>query len=208
MIEWRRSSDKYYFTARSSLVDQYMRYILGSVAYNSHCYSWANRIRLVYSGIKNLIIKPGIDFNSDWVVTDSYNGIKTRNTLAAYSEFNYNPVKSFKISLVLRQEMIDGKFQPFIPALGMEYKPFKDINLTVSTNICRNYAIPTLNDLYYNEPYGVTNLKPETDYSTEGGIVYNFGKKDYTLFVETTLTGYYSKMINMILWTAHDLWFI
>jgi iron complex outermembrane receptor protein len=199
MIEWRRSTDHYFLTVRSSLVDQFMQYTLSDTSYNSHCYSWANRIRLVYTGIKNFIIRPGIDFNSDWVVSDSYNGMKTRNTLAAYSEFNYNPIKPFQISLVLRQEMIDEKFQPFIPALGIEYKPFNDINLTVSANICRNYAFPTLNDLYYL-PYGNTSLKPETDYATEGGIVYNFGKKDKNFFFETTLTGYYSKMINMILW--------
>jgi iron complex outermembrane receptor protein len=199
MIEWRRSTDHYFLTVRSSLVDQFMRYTLSDTSYNSHCYSWANRIRLVYSGIKNFIIRPGIDFNSDWVISDSYNGMKSRNTFAAYSEFNYNPAKPLKISLVLRQEMIDGKFQPFIPALGIEYKPFKDINLTVSANICRNYAVPTLNELYY-VPDGNINLQPETDYATEGGLVYNFGKKDKNFFFETTLTGYYSRMINMILW--------
>jgi iron complex outermembrane receptor protein len=199
MIEWRRSSDKYFLTVRSSLVDQYMRYTLDSTSYNSNCYSWANRIRLVYSGIKTFIIKPGIDFNSDWVISDSYNGMKTRSTLAAYSEFNYNPIRFLQISLVLRQEMIDGKFQPFIPALGIEYKPFKEINLTVSANVCKNYAVPTLNELYF-VPGGVPTLKPETDYATEGGLVYNLGKKDKNFFFETTLTGYYSKMINMILW--------
>jgi outer membrane cobalamin receptor len=199
MVEWRRSKEKFFFTVRSSLVDQFMRYIQGDTSYNNHCYSWANRIRLVYSGIKNLIIKPGIDFNSEWVISDSYSGEKTRKTLGAFSEFNYNPVKYIQISLVLRQEMIDGKFQPFIPALGVEYKPFKDINLTVSSNICRNYAVPTLNDLYY-ERLGNKNLKHETDYATEGGLVYNLGKKDKNFFFETTLTGYYSIMIDMILW--------
>jgi iron complex outermembrane receptor protein len=200
IIEWRRSSDKYYFTVRSSLVDQFMRYTTDSVSYNSHCYTWANRFRLVYTGIKNLVIKPGLDYNSDWVVSDDYNGMKTRKTAGVFSEFNYTPFKVLDISLVLRQDMIDGKFLPFIPALGIEYKPFKDINLTISANLCRNYAFPTLNDLYF-KPWGDVNLQSETDYSTEGGVVYNIGKRDKGLFLETTLNGYYSKMINLIIWT-------
>lgn len=199
MIEWRRSGEKYFLTVRSSLVDQFMRYTLLEQSWNHHSYSWADRVRLVYSGIKNFIIKPGLDFNSDWVISDSYNGVKTRKTLGAFSEFNYDLKKILQFSLVLRQDMIDGKFLPFIPALGIEYKPFNNINLTVSTNLCRNYRFPTLNDLYF-EPYGNPDLIPETDYAIEGGMVYNFGKKDDGFFVETTLTGYYSKIINQILW--------
>jgi iron complex outermembrane receptor protein len=199
MIEWRRSGEKYFLTVRSSLVDQFMRYTLLEQSWNHHSYSWADRVRLVYSGIKNFIIKPGLDFNSDWVISDSYNGVKTRKTLGAFSEFNYDLKKFLQFSLVLRQDMIDGKFLPFIPALGIEYKPFNNINLTVSTNLCRNYRFPTLNDLYF-EPYGNPDLKPETDYAVEGGMVFNFRKKDDGFFVETTLTGYYSKIINQILW--------
>ena len=201
MIEWRRSGEKYFLTVRSSLVDQFMRFhdTLENQSWNHHSYSWADRLRLVYTGIKNFTIKPGLDFNSDWVISDSYNGVKTRNTLGVFSEFNYDLKKFLQFSLVLRQDMIDGKFLPFVPALGMEYKPFKSINLTISTNLCRNYRFPTLNDLYY-EPLGNPDLKPETDYALEGGIVYNFRKKDDSFFIETELTGYYSKMINLILW--------
>jgi outer membrane cobalamin receptor len=199
LIEWRRSSEKYFLTVRSSLVDQFMRYTLEDQSWNHHSYSWANQVRLVYTGIKNFIIKPGIDFNSDWVISDSYNGVKTRKTLGAFSEFNYDLKKFLQFSLVLRQDMIDGKFLPFVPALGMEYKPFNNINLTISANLCRNYRFPTLNDLYY-ERYGNPDLKPETDYAVEGGMVYNFRKKDDSFFIEMELTGYYSKMINLILW--------
>jgi iron complex outermembrane receptor protein len=101
---------------------------------------------------------------------------------------------------VLRQDVIDGKFLPFVPALGIEYKPFKKINLTFSANLCRNYRAPTLNDLYF-KPNGNPDLKPETDYATEAGLVYNYGRIEKGFFIETTLTGYYSKIINEILWT-------
>lgn len=199
LVEWRRSGQKYFLTARSSLVDQFMQYTLEDQTWNHHSYSWNDRVRLVYTGIRNFTIKPGIEFNSDWVVSDSYAGVKTRETAGLFSEFNYTPKQFIQISLVMRQDMIDGKFLPFVPALGFEYKPFRNINLTVSTNFCRNYRFPTLNDLYF-EPYGNPDLKPESDYTMEGGMVYNVGKKDNGFFTEATFTGYYSKIINQILW--------
>jgi iron complex outermembrane receptor protein len=199
MIEWRRSKPKYYFTIRSSLVDQFMRYDLKEESFKYQTYSWANHFRLVYTGIKNLIIRPGIDYDYDWAITDSYSGEKARETMGVYSEFNYNLKKFIQFSLVLRQDVIDGKFLPFVPALGIEYKPFEKINLTFSANLCRNYRAPTLNDLYFM-PDGNPDLKPETDYATEGGLVYNFGRIEKGFFIETTLTGYYSKIINEILW--------
>lgn len=199
LVEWRRSGEKYFLTARSSLVDQFMRYTLEDDSWKHHTYSWTNRVRLVYTGLKNFTIRPGLDYNYDWVISESYKGVKTRESLGAYSEFNYHVRNYLQFSFVFRQDMIDGKFLPFIPALAIEYKPFRNINLTVSANLCRNYRAPTLNDLYY-EPLGNPNLKPETDYAGEGGLVYNFGKNDNGFFLESTLTGYYSKMINLIQW--------
>ena len=199
LIEWRHSSDKYYFIVRSSLVDEYMLYTLGDTSSPSHSYEWCNRVRLVYTGFKNFVIRPGVDFTSDWVVSPDYEGMKTRKTLSFYSEVNYNLKDFLEFSFVFRQEMIDGKFLPFIPALGCEYKPFRKINLTLSTNLCRNYQVPTLNDLYW-KAYGNDTLKPETDYSLEAGLVYNTGHADDRYFLETTLTGYYSRIINEIQW--------
>jgi outer membrane cobalamin receptor len=199
IVEWKRSDRNYYFIARSSLVDQYMNYVLDQQIFNHHSYSWVDRFRFVYTGIKNFVIKPGIDYSTDWVKSTSYDGLKSRNVVAAYSEFNYNPRKHFQLSAVIRQEMVDGKFKPFIPALGAEYKPFNSINLTLNANICRNYRIPTLNDLYFM-PYGNPTLTMETDYSGEGGLVYNYGKNNDDFFIEASLTSYYSKLENLIIW--------
>lgn len=199
MIDWRRSDINYYLTVKSSLVDQFMQYILRDQTWNHHSYTWTNLARLVYTGLGDFIIRPGVSYNSDWVISDSYNGLKTRETIGLFSEFNYHVKKFLQLSVVLRQDMIDGKLLPFIPAYGMEYKPFKAINLTISANLCRNYRYPDLNDLYF-EPYANPDLKPETDYSIEGGVVYNTGTREDRLFIEAEITGYYSKMVNYIQW--------
>ena len=199
MIEYSRATAKYYLTVRSSLVDQYMKYTLDSSATNHRYYSWYNRARMVFTGIRNLSIKPGLDFNSDWVISDEYKKQENRKLVGLFSEFSYDLKKLFQFTFVFRQEMIDGKLLPFIPSVGIEYKPFRKENLTFSVNGCRNYRYPTLNDLYYGI-YGNPDLKTETDYSGEGGVVYNFNTHANHFFIETELTGYYSKIINFIQW--------
>jgi iron complex outermembrane receptor protein len=199
MIEYNRIGGKYFLTVKSSLVDQYMRYSLDESPTNHQFYSWNNRIRVSFTGIRNLSIKPGLDFNSDWVISDEYMKHENRKMVGLFSEFNYDLKKLFQFTFVFRQEMIDGKVLPFIPALGIEYKPFRKINLTFSVNGCKNYRYPTLNELYWNQ-YGNPNLKTETDYSGEGGVVYNLNAFSGKFFIESEVTGYYSKIINFIQW--------
>jgi outer membrane cobalamin receptor len=199
MVEWKRTGNHYFMTVSSSLADQFMNYSSATLNQDHRSYSWANRVRLVWSGIRNLSLKPGLDYNSDWVRSDAYKGEKNRNMAGAFAEVSYDLKGFLQFSLMLRQDLIDGKFLPLLPALGIEYKPFRKTNLTFSANICRNHRIPTLNDLYF----GVTanpDLNPETDYTVEGGTVYNFRTKQETFFIETELTAYYSKMINLIQW--------
>ncbi|MCX6244079.1 MAG: TonB-dependent receptor plug domain-containing protein [Bacteroidetes bacterium] len=199
MAEWKRTGNHYFMTVTSSLADEYMQYNSAALNQDHRSYSWNNRARMVYSGVKNLTIKPGLDFNEDWVRSDAYQGEKNRNLLGAFAEVSYALKGLWQFSLLMRQDIVDGKFQPFIPTLGIEYKPFRKTNLTFSANMCRNYRLPTLNDLYF----GVTanpGLDPETDYTVEGGSVYNFHTKQERFFIEAELTGYYSKMINLIQW--------
>jgi iron complex outermembrane receptor protein len=198
-LEWKYLQDKFNLTVRSALVDQFLHYTNDSIYANHQSYSWTNRIRASYTGVKNLSIKPGADINIDWVISDAYEGIKSRTTLSAFAECTYDILKKAEISLVFRQDMIDGSFLPFIPALGVEYKPFNKINLSFSGNVSRNYRYPTLNDLYW-EFYGNPDLEPETDYAAELGTVYNYATRNKKLFIEAQLSGYYSLMDNLIVW--------
>jgi len=201
LIEWKRFENKYYFTLRSAFINQYMNYKNDSSGtYDDHKYnSLINRFRFVFSGIKKISIKPGMDFNYDWVSSDQYNGNKTRSNFALFSELNYELNKRIQLSLILREEMIDIKFMPFIFAFGASYKPFNKIDLSFSSNISRNFRFPTLNELYWKN-FGNENLLPETDYSAEIGTVYHFTNKKRNFFIETELTGYYSFINQLIQW--------
>jgi iron complex outermembrane receptor protein len=178
-----------------------MNYRNDSAGINSHHYynSLINKIRGVYSGINRFSIRPGIDINYDWVRSESYEEIKNRSDIALFSEFNYEFHKKFQSSLVMREDLIDGKFMPFIAALGANYKPFNSIDFALQANLSRNFRFPTLNELYWKD-FGNPELKPETDFSAELGLIYRFINKKETFFLETELTGYYTLINQLIQW--------
>ncbi|MEI7725658.1 MAG: TonB-dependent receptor [Bacteroidota bacterium] len=202
VIEYKYIKPVWNLLVRSALNDQYMNYTNSILELNlSHkSYSWINRVRFAYSGIRNLTIRPGIDFTYDWVKSDDYEGIKTRTTTSLFLEIIHDLHKKIKSSLVLRDDLIDGKFSPIIPALGIEYRPFNKINLAFSGNLARNYRSPTLNELYWIQ-FGNPNLKPERNYSLEAGSTYNFGTKNKMLYLEGSVAAYYSWIYDMITWT-------
>ena len=204
MIEGKLLGNKNILSFRTALVDQFMRFTDGSTpadsVYKHQVYSWTNRIKWAYTGIRNLSIKPGLDINYDWVISDSYDAKKTRSNIGVFSEFVYDLHKKIDFTFVIRQDVIDGKFLPLIPGLGIGYRPFTKIDLSLNTNVSVNHRYPSLNDLYWS-PYGNPDLKPETDYATELSLAYSFQDQTRIFFLETELTGYYSQMHDLIQWS-------
>jgi iron complex outermembrane receptor protein len=202
VLEYKFVEKKWNLLVRSAINDQYMKYYNSVLDINSahQSYSWINRIRYSYIGIKNLTIRPGVDFTYDWVNSDEYEGLKTRTTSSLFAELNYNFSPKIKSSLVLRDDLVDGTFTPLIPALGVEYRPFSRINLAFSANAARNYRSPTLNELYWKNS-GNPDLRPEKNYSLEGGSTFNISTKNSAFYVETTLACYYLWIYDMITWS-------
>jgi outer membrane cobalamin receptor len=200
ILEYKYVEKNYNLLVRSALVDQYMHYVQAGVVDASYrCYSSINRLRFSYNGVRNLTIKPGLDFNYDWVFAKSYNGLKTRSTTSLFAEIGYTIGKHISTSLILREDLIDGKFIPIVPAFGIDYKPFSKINLAVTANLARNCRYPTLNDMFW-EFYGNPDIKTETNYSCEIGSTWNSGKSFRKFFIEASLSGYYSLISDMITW--------
>jgi outer membrane cobalamin receptor len=200
MIEGKILGKKNVLTLRTAMVDQFMNYTDSSANTNHQVYSWTNRVRWTYSGIKRLSFRPGVDINYDWVLSDAYDARKTRSNIGAFSEFIYSLNKKVEFTFVFRQDVLDGKFLPFIPGLGAVYRPFNKIDISLNANVSRNYRFPSLNDLYWS-PYGNPDLKPEMDYAAEVSIIYKYTNRRQVFYLETELTGYYSKMIDLITWT-------
>jgi len=204
VVEYKYVKKDFNLSVRSAFANQKMHYTLDSTYDDHHqYYSWINKIKFTYIGIKKLAIKPGIDFTHDEVNSEEYEGIKTRNTTSVFTEINYTPWEKLKTSLVLREDLIDGKFLPLVPAVGVDLTPFQKLNLGLNLNLSRNYKYPTLNDLFWNL-YGNPDLRPETNYSIEIGSVFNFLSKSKKFYIELNLTGYYSWIYDMITWSPVD----
>jgi iron complex outermembrane receptor protein len=204
-LDYKFVASGYTISVRSALNDQYMHYQnkLLDLSSEHKSLTWTSKTRLVFSRVKKIVLKPGLDYTFDRVISDDYDGTKYRNTFGLYLETIYSPSKKITSSLVLREEIIDGKWMPFIPAFGLEYKPFTRINLAFSANLSRNVHSPTLNDLYWKD-YGNPSLKPEINYAAEAGITWNWADKKHQYYLETTVSGYYSRIFDMITWTPVD----
>lgn len=202
ILEYKLVEKVWNFSFKTSLVNQFMNYRSDSMFIdNDHIYySWFNTARYTWTGVKNLVLKPGLDYTYDYVKSDAYTGIKTRNTLGLYMEASYKFNKHLESQMILREDFLDGKFMPFVPSIGLEYKPFNKVNLYFSANASRNYRYPTLNDLYWGQ-WGNPYLNPEYDNGVEGGFTYNFPSASGNFFIETSVSGYYSWMHDMIVWS-------
>lgn len=203
IAEWKYIRSKYNLSLRSALVGQDMRYRAEGIDSRHRSDSWINRLRFSWTGTPKWMIRPGIDFNLDWVTSDAYSDKKSRKVFGLFTEFVYDPDPGLKFSLVLREDQVDGLLMPFVFALGGQYRPFKEIPLSFSANLSRNYRMPTLNDLYW-DIYGNQDLQPEQSYMAEGGVVFNHLSENKKVFIESELTGYYSMIYDMILWTPSD----
>jgi outer membrane cobalamin receptor len=203
LVEWILLNPKSSFTVRSAFVDQFMNYKDATINANHEYYSLVNKIRYNYTGIRNFKIKPGLDFTYDWAYSDAYLGVKTRSTFGVNSEFEYDVSRKVELSFIFRQDVIDAKAVPFVPALGVNWRPFDKVNLALSGNLSKNYRYPTLNDLYWSQ-YGTVlgnpDLIAETDYTGEIGLTYHVNNNRKNFFIEAEASGYCSKMINLIEW--------
>jgi iron complex outermembrane receptor protein len=203
ILEYKYIEKKYNLLVRSALIDQFSSYLNDTMQADNQCYSSINRVRFNYSGVRNMVINTGIDFTYDWVISDNYDGLKQRATSGFFAEINVEFSKKFSSSLVMREDIVDGEWMPFIPALGLEFRPFSDINLSFALNLSRNFRYPTLNELYWDQ-FGNPDLLPETDYSAELGSTYNVSTNNKKVFLEATISGYYNMIYDLIEWSPEE----
>jgi outer membrane cobalamin receptor len=98
---------------------------------------------------------------------------------------------------LLRAEVSDQEILPLMPSLGVE-TDIPVFNLKVISNLSRNYSLPSLNDLYWI-PGGNPDLSPEEGYTGDLSIIHSM-RKNETLEMTTTLTGFASAINDWIVW--------
>ena len=99
----------------------------------------------------------------------------------------------------LRQELVDGKPVPFIPALGFSWTLLPEGILR--GRVSRNYRLPTLNDRFWI-PGGKSDLLPESGWSQELSFSQRLQRSPFSL--KTSLSAYNRLINNWILWSIRE----
>jgi iron complex outermembrane receptor protein len=97
-------------------------------------------------------------------------GVHARNQGAGYANLSLRSLGRFSLSLGAREEMLSGGDSVFSPSAAAAYTLTKTIRLRGSAG--HGFRLPTYTDLYYSDPATLGNaaLKPESSWSTEGGL--------------------------------------
>ncbi|MEX0982766.1 MAG: TonB-dependent receptor [Bacteroidales bacterium] len=101
------------------------------------------------------------------------------------------------LSLQMRKDFVSDYRSPLIYTFGLNFRPLEKHDLVLQANFARNYHHPTLNDLYW-QPGGNPDLLPEEGYTGESSVRWEKAAGGQT--VNTSLTGYYSRINDWILW--------
>lgn len=168
----------------------------------------ANEFSIFYPTGDRGRINGGFTLDQSRVISEGYQGIKDQTRSSIFINYQLKPANILRVNLMGRKEYIDRYFAPFIPALGMEIRPFSESGFTLRTNVYRNYHAPALNDLYWI-PGGNPDLEPEEGWGGEAGM--HWGKspeKSILKDISFDLSGYRKWIEGWILWspTGRNFW--
>jgi iron complex outermembrane recepter protein len=131
-------------------------------------------------------------------------GDHSRSQGAMYADYDVRALGRFSFSLGAREEVFDTGRTEFSPTLaaGVWLKPGWKLKGSAS----RAFRLPTYTDLYYHDPVtlGNPNLLPETAWSYEGGLLWDYGGR-----CKATLTVFERRVENDIDYvraSSADLW--
>lgn len=123
---------------------------------------------------------------------DGYGSSKPKqNRMSAWAGWTRNWFSTLTTDVSVRQQWIDKKSLPLIPAFGAGLGLLPDLKLKVHTSAV--FHAPDFNDLYWAVG-GNPNLLSESGWSHEAGL--HYAKNEYSVEV----TGFTNQIKNMIVW--------
>jgi vitamin B12 transporter len=131
-------------------------------------------------------------------IAKSYYYINEAKQLISSAYVKWEQTKSdFIYHIAFRQELINNKFAPISPSIGIKKEFCNDI-FSSSINASKSSRYPSLNDKYWI-PGGNIDLLPEIGFEIENSNSFNFIKK-----LPITISAYYGITDNLIQWAPHS----
>ncbi|MCU0444207.1 MAG: TonB-dependent receptor plug domain-containing protein [Microscillaceae bacterium] len=193
----------YYDNSAIGFFNVKIAYLLDNLVYNHYSQSlthrWIGQVRYEKKLTETLSLQAGI--NSQQVVAQvaDYGQNRQENRTDFFVFLGYKPLKNWQLSLNIRQALVTGFAAPLAPSLGSNWQFFKKekASLSLKNLLARSYRVPTLNDRFWN-PGGNPNLRSESGWSAEIGLVYQY--QTAKIRWETELTHYQMWINDWILW--------
>ena len=144
---------------------------------------------------RRLSLQTGVNYTGHTARADGYkNGVsELRGAVFAVLQFQAG---RWETQANLRQEWVDGRPVPLIPAAGSEFKATSFLSFKAKS--ARQSRLPTLNDRY-GKPGGNPNLLPENGWSHEAGWVFR-----PVAGLEYQATAFHRRIRNWILWSQTE----
>jgi outer membrane receptor protein involved in Fe transport len=197
-LKWRRIGKKSVISVTASYIYGNQQYFDNNEYTFHHLYQAnKNLVRYKLDLGHNLHLEAGGDvFNEQARSDSSYRSQPHwRYWQAAFTSLKYVPKNWVAAQVLVREDVIDGKFSPFQGLVGVEVKPTKWFS--IKANVARNFRAASLDDLYW-VPGGNRNLKNETGFSWEGGVAFKTGIKTFRFGFDATY--FQSEIDNWIIW--------
>jgi len=207
---WERVRARYRHSLTSGFSNNRMDYFLANktdmgqftnVDSRSKANSFQNSYNMQFTLSSNFMLKADASLNFynvktlNHITKEGYKAARTESGIS--TSLYYKGPGRINGYFLIREELTDGKFTPFMPSLGVEYLLTKWA--AVKINASRNYHLPTLNDLYWL-PGGNPDLRPERGYT--GDLSFEIGSANNTGFTNwhAEVTAYLSHINDWIIW--------
>ncbi len=196
-LEWKRLGNNSIITAKTAFFQEEIDYrdSLSGVFDLTKFQTGIGELEAQWQPFRHGSLLFGFNQSFTKAEAEAYGKVASQEQTAFLTGFRFEK-KRWKAQLDGRTEHLDGRWLPFIPSLGLEWNPHKQ--LIVKGKIARNYRYPTLNDRFW-QPGGNPDLLPEQGWSEEitlrPSILSNDKKQlDYQITV-------FNRLIkNWILW--------
>ena len=171
VVRWQYRQNRQEWHVRTALLHHRLAYddkirLLSS----SRSTSWITEAENTYYVTGEHWLHTGLQYAYETANVDSYAEPVQRHRTALFLSYRALLLPSLEATLGARETLIDGRWSPFLPSLGLEYTLSPVWQLR--SKVARSYRVPTFNDLYWAGAGGKGNpdVLPETGWSSELGI--------------------------------------
>lgn len=182
-LEWKHIGNQSKTVIRSAIIKEMLHYNdpLSVISATSNAMALIGELDHSRNILAKVQLNIGLNYTRTSATNESYIGNALRNSIAGFSSLNIKLVPKWLVTLNVRQELTDAIRLPFTAGAGSSFQLLKWMQLTAHVN--KSYRLPTFNDLYWIT--GNADLKPESGWAQELGLVMGFSKRKSRVTIKT-----------------------